>query len=316
MVTLPRVVSGPAQGLTTVLPAADGFPLGATIFEPRRPRATVVIHGATAAPHGYYAAFAGHLAEHARVRVVTYDYRGVGASRPGGALAGFSATMTDWAHLDARAVHRWAGGLGDPIVLVGHSFGGQLLGLVDELREARGALLVASQLGSYRDWPLADQPRLALLFHVATPLLTGAFGYLPGRAGLGVDLPAGVAREWARWCTSPGYLVDHTPGAAARFARWDRPTLLLSFADDDFAPPRAVAALRRRLRAAPLEHRTWRPGDHGLAAVGHFGFFRRRAARLWPDALRFVDAVVAGEDPRTDVLRVADLEEDLRYGRD
>jgi predicted alpha/beta hydrolase len=313
MVTLPRL---PDRGLTTVIPAADGFPLGATVFEPRRPRATVVIHGATAVPHGYYEAFAGHLAGRARVRVVAYDYRGVGASRPGGALAGFAATMTDWARLDARAVHAWARDLGDPIVLVGHSFGGQLLGLVDELREARGALLVASQLGWYRDWPLAAQPRLALLFRVATPLLTGAFGYLPGRAGLGVDLPAGVAREWARWCTSPGYLVDHDPEAAARFARWDRPTLLLGFTDDDFAPPRTVAALRRRLRGAPLEHRTWRPGDRGLDAVGHFGFFRPRAAALWPDAVGFVGAVLAGVDPRRDVLRAADLEADLRFGRD
>ena len=324
MISLPRAAAGSAAkartatlGATAVIPAVDGYPLGATIFEPRRPRATVVVHGATAVPHGYYGAFAGWLAEEARVRVVTYDYRGVGASRPS-RMRGFAASMSSWAHDDARAIHAWARDRGEPIAVIGHSFGGQLIGLVDELREARAALLVASQLGWYRDWPLAAQPRLAFLWHVATPLLTGALGFLPGRAGLGVDLPAGVAREWARWCTSPGYLVDHVDGAAARFARWDRPTLMLSFSDDDFAPPRTVAALRARLRGAPLEHRAWRPGERGLDAVGHFGFFRPRAAALWPAAAAFLDEAIAGRDPIAprEALCVAEIEADLRYGRD
>jgi predicted alpha/beta hydrolase len=311
MVSLPRAVEPRGLGLTTIIPATDGYPLGATVFEPRRPRATVVIHGATAVPHGYYAAFAAHLAETSRLRVVAYDYRGVGASRPS-SLRGFDASMTIWAERDARAVHAWARDHGDPIVMFGHSFGGQMLGLVDELREAKVAVLVASQLGWYRDWPISGQPKLALLWHVLTPLLTRAFGYLPGKAGLGVDLPRGVAREWARWCTSRGYLVDHHADAAARFARWDVPTLMLSFDDDDYAPPRTVAALRRRLRDAPLEHRAWRPGEQGLDAVGHFGFFRPKSAALWPAALAFVDAALAGDDPRTDVLRLEDIEADLR----
>src|SRR5262249_11881854 len=144
---------------------------------------------------------------------------------------------------------------------------------------------------------------------------TRARGYLPADAGLGVELPAGVAREWARWCTSPGYLVDHHAGAADRLARWDRPTLVQSFTDDRFAPPRAVDALVERLRFAPLEHRVWRPGDRALAAVDHFGFFRPTHAALWPDVVDFLDEALAGRDPRTDVLRLEDLEEDLAYGR-
>ena len=60
--------------------ATDGYRLGATIFETRRARTTVVIHGATAVPQTYYAAFAEWLAG-TGVRVVTYDFRGIGASR-------------------------------------------------------------------------------------------------------------------------------------------------------------------------------------------------------------------------------------------
>src|SRR5262249_39825102 len=120
--------------------ATDGYRLGATVFEPRRARTTVVIHGATAVPQTYYAAFAEWLARPG-VRVVTYDYRGVGASRRG-SLKGFEATMTDWAERDARAVHAWAG---DDVAMIGHSFGGQLIGLLDDLRDVRAAVLVATQ---------------------------------------------------------------------------------------------------------------------------------------------------------------------------
>jgi len=302
-------------GRALIIPAVDGFPLGATVFEPSHPRATIVIHGATAVPHRYYAAFAEHLAVEHGFRVVTYDYRGVGASRPAGGLRGFDATMTDWAQKDARAIHAWARDRGQPLAMITHSFGGQMIGLLDELREVEVALVVASQLGWYRDWPLLSRLRLGVTWHVATPIVTGAFGYLPGAAGLGVDLPKGVAREWARWCTSPGYLTDHHADAADRFARWDRPTLLLSFSDDDYGPPRAIDALARRISGGRFEHRAWQPGEYDLDAVGHFGFFRASHAVLWPDAIAFVNDALGGRDPRRDALRLDELEQDLRYGR-
>ena len=152
MVSVPRTTLAPRQ---TVITAGDGYELGATIFEPRHARGTVVIHGATAVPQRYYAAFAEWLRDR-RLRVVTYDYRGIGESRPA-SLRGFRATMTDWARLDARAAHAWARDQGDDVLIVGHSFGGQILGLVDELHDARGAVYVACQLGGYRYWPIAYQ---------------------------------------------------------------------------------------------------------------------------------------------------------------
>jgi predicted alpha/beta hydrolase len=296
------------------LPAIDGFVLAAHVIEPRRPRGTVVVHGATAVPASYYHAFAEYLAARG-LRVLTYDYRGVGGSRPA-SLRGLPATMTQWAELDARAAQAWAHQRGDDVAVVGHSFGGQLIGLLDDLRGARGALLVGSQLGWYGHWPWRERARLAALWYAAVPAITAVAGYLPGRFGLGVDLPAGVAREWARWCRSRHYLVDHHPAAAARLARWDRPTALYSFTDDTFAPPGAVAALLDRLAGAPLEHRRIAPAEVGLSALGHFGFFRPRAASLWPAAARFLDAALAGEVPAPPAwIETAEIEADLHYGR-
>jgi predicted alpha/beta hydrolase len=57
--------------------------LSATLFVPReRARAgAVVINSATATPQAYYYRYAQYLAR-AGIPVLTYDYRGVGRSRP------------------------------------------------------------------------------------------------------------------------------------------------------------------------------------------------------------------------------------------
>jgi predicted alpha/beta hydrolase len=290
--------------------AEDGFPLGVRVFGPDDARGIVIIHGATAVPQTYYERFAAFAAR-AGLRVVTYDYRGVGFSRPS-SLRGFEATMTDWARLDARAVQRHYSE-NDRTVIVGHSFGGQMIGLVDELADVAGAILVGSQLGYVGDWPLWSQPKLRFFFHLLIPGLSSTLGYLPGAAGLGTDLPAGVAREWASWCTSPGYLRDLHADAAARFAAFDRPVLAYSFTDDDYAPRATVERLIGALVRARVTHRRMK------GPVGHFGFFRSRfESTLWPEAVSTIDRLLEGEGVAPGLatgwrLDLGDLESDLRH---
>jgi predicted alpha/beta hydrolase len=285
----------------------------------------VLIHGATATPQAYYARFARYLAKQG-LRVITYDYRGIGRSRPQ-LLGGFEATMTDWAKRDARALVQYAtSNWAEPLVFVGHSFGGQLIGLVDEARDAHGALLVGTQLGWYGHWPALDRLRLAAIWRVVVPALTRVYGFQPGRFGLGVDLPAGVAREWARWCSDPQYLMGEHPDARERFARFDRPTVLYSFTDDDYAPLAAVEHFSQTLQGAPLEHRRLNPRALGVAAVGHFGFFRPALERsLWREARDVLLAMAERRrippppmrEPLSDPFAFNDAEvlADLEYGR-
>ena len=269
--------------------ATDGFALAATEFVPEgAARGTVVVNAATAVKRRYYDRFAQYLAAHG-FAVVTYDYRGIGDSAPPG-LRGFEATMQQWGELDQPAVLAYAHAARPdvPLMVVGHSVGGQIFGLLREAPPVARVLMVAAQHNYWGLWRLRERYVLWALWTLFMPVASHALGYFPGsRFALGEDLPRGVALDWARWCRSPGALVQAVGGdAAERFTRYHGPILALSFDDDTkFAPRRAVDGLLAFYANAEVEHRHLHAASLGLRHVGHFGFFREPAReRGWPIA--------------------------------
>lgn len=281
------------QVLDVEIQAVDGLPLAATLFAPAAPAAaSVLLLPATGVRRRFYGPFADFLATRG-FRVLTLDYRGVGGSRPE-RLRGFPASLSAWAELDADSALRHLAERfpQEPLLGVGHSFGGQAFGLLDGRRRFGAALLVAAQSGWWGHWHGPARLRLIAFWYLVIPAATALCGYLPGRRlGLGEDLPAGVARQWARWGRHPDYLLrGDAGGLAARYADIDCPLLALSFADDGYAPRPAVAALLALYRGAAVEHRHF----DEAAGVGHFGFFRESARHtLWPEAARWLEARVA-----------------------
>jgi predicted alpha/beta hydrolase len=270
--------------------ADDGFDLSASVFYPRGPAvAAVIVNSATAVKRSYYARFAERLTADG-FAVVTYDYRGIGGSRPK-SLVGFPATMHQWGTLDFAAVHAWAKReLSPTIHVVGHSVGGQLLGLTRAGADIASAVLVGAQSGDWRLWPNPARYRMAFTFYLAIPLVTRAFGYLPGAVGIDQDLPRDVALEWAEWCRTPGHLVGGS-GAfrKAGYARVRSPILGYSFTDDEYAPRAAVERLLFLYSNADRTHVHLRPRDVHARRVGHFGFFREKFEQsLWRPAIAWL----------------------------
>jgi predicted alpha/beta hydrolase len=275
--------------------AADGFAVAASRFAPNgEPTAVVVINAATAVKRRYYDRFATYLASHG-FAVVTYDYRGIGDSAPRG-LRGFRATMQQWGELDQPAVvaHAQAWYPRLPLVIIGHSVGGQIFGLLPNPERVSRVLLVAAQHNYYRLWRPQERYVLWALWTLVMPAVSRALGYFPSTLfGLGENLPRGVALDWARWCRTPGALVQAIGGdAAQRFARYRGPMLALSFTDDTkFAPRRAVDGLLGFYVRAEREHRHLAPRDLGATRIAHFGYFRERFRETgWPIALDWLRA--------------------------
>jgi predicted alpha/beta hydrolase len=197
------------------VPARDGYPLAVRRYPGGR--RVVVVNSATAVPQQFYRAYAQRLVA-AGYTVLTYDYRGVGDSRPA-SLRGFEGSTTDWGLLDMAAVVDVATDLaGGPVSLVSHSVGGQLAGLLDRPDAVRSMLSVSSQSGYWRLQGGGQKAAVALHVHLTLPVLARVFGYVPwSRFSAAEDLPREAALQWARWCRHPRYLLgdQSLPGSAA-----------------------------------------------------------------------------------------------------
>jgi predicted alpha/beta hydrolase len=270
------------------LEAADGVRLGATLFGGPSPRAVLVMP-ATGVPQAYYARFAAHLAEHG-FRVLTFDSRGIGRSRSA-AVRRERARMRDWALLDAAAAFQLVSS-SEKLFVVGHSFGGQALGLLPDPGRVCAALVVGSQSGYWRHWSPLGRAWMWPTTHFVLPGLARLLGHFPGsRLGFGEDLPKGVAIEWASWCRHPTYLVGALRVEEA-YARFRAPIRAYALSDDAFAPARAVRALLELYPAAKSEMRRVTPAEIGAKRIGHFGFFRERFRdTLWREAREWLSGL-------------------------
>lgn len=245
----------------------------------------VVVAGAVGVKRRFYDAFATHLASRG-LGVVTFDYQGIGDSAPAGAR-GSRATLDSWSE-DLGAVLAAARAEAGRLVVVGHSVGGQLLGLHPDAGVER-ALLVAAQSGWWKHWAGRERRTVWALWHLLIPTTT-LMGWFPAsRFGLGEDLPAGVARQWARWGRHPDYLWQ-SPEAAAAYARFHAPVRVLGFTDDVLqAPVPAVRDLARRYNG-PVDLRLVEPEALGQRKLGHFGWFRGGLQASWDEQIGWLRA--------------------------
>jgi predicted alpha/beta hydrolase len=276
------------QGLEpehVTIPARDGYGLAGTLYRASTDaRGLVVLNAAVGVPRRFYRYFAAGLAA-AGFSSLTWDFRGIGGSRPP-SLRGFAATAGDWVFLDTAGVIDWALSelRPDRLFLVGHSFGGQTAGLLDNASAVDGMVTMSAQSGNWRlqgGW----QKLMVLIYAwLALPLLPRIVGVMPmRRLGMGEDLPRGVALEWGRWCRNRDYLLGDSTLPLERYRHFTAPVLAYSFGDDDWGSARSVAAMMRAYPNVELRH--VEPADFGLARIGHLGFFRPGSEALWRDAI-------------------------------
>jgi predicted alpha/beta hydrolase len=255
------------------------------VFEPSGPpKASVIIPSAMGAAQNFYARFAEWLAAQGYA-VITFDYRGIGLSAPP-SLRGFQINIVDWARQDCAAVIDFAKTQQPnlPLYWIGHSLGGQLIGLIPNRQQIDRVIAVAAGSGYWREnaWP--TKRYVLWLWYVAAPLATSLFGYFPGKRLRKVgDLPAGVIGQWRRWCLSPDYLGSEGDETRAAYASVRVPMLSLYFTDDEIMSAESIRLMHALYTSAPVEYRRISPAEVGVRRIGHFGFFRAQSEQtLWP----------------------------------
>ena len=288
--------------------ALDGRVLHGTIYgDPETAHTALLLNAGTGIPRRFYRHFCAYAAQQGFV-AMSYDYRGIGDSAPA-SLKGSVAVYRDWGQRDVPgAIDRLrAAAPGRPLVVVGHSTGGQQLGLSDRVRDVRAALFVTVSTGYWRGMPLGLGLLNLALWRLFAPLCQVALGYFPSRIfGLGENLPIGVAREWGDWCLEPDYLAAYLDGTGRRRCRDGRafgehyfgearfPIRSINFEDDPIASRPNVPPLLGLYANAPQEVEWHNATDYGAQEVGHLGFFRKAHAARWTPYLDWLRTTAQG----------------------
>ena len=245
----------------------------------------VLVSPATGIKQQFYFRFIEWLAQQGH-DVLVFDYRGVGLSL-NGPLKHCQATLADWGQQDQVAAMNWllAHTGHEQLVLIGHSAGGQMIGLLPNHHRVAKLIGISASSGWFKGMKPLFRFKARLGLRILVPLGTMFKGYAPTSAvGLGEDLPARVARQWGQWCAAGGYATNATENQASQdFHLLVRCPITIFYAsDDDIATPATVADLVRTWPAASKKVHRLVPEEMGLKSIGHIDWFRTSHRALWP----------------------------------
>lgn len=270
----------------------DGFLLAGTLHAPTKPKAAVMIAPATGIKRQFYYAFAHFLAQHGYA-TMTFENRGIGNSM-GSTINSGNPSLPNWGKLDMTAVLDYLEEQypGVKYHLVGHSAGGQLVGLMENATKLTSIFNFGCSSGSIKNAKYPYKIAFHYWLNFVIPVSNLLFGHVKSQwFGMGEPLPRRVGSDWSRYCNGAGYTeVDF--GKAIQHHQYDRltiPSLWLHAADDKIAN---LANVKDMIRVFPnLKHEiiTLHPNDFAFQEIGHMSFFSSKKSALWQYAIDWLD---------------------------
>ena len=264
----------------------DGYPLAGDFHshQGQKQPYPVLIAPATGIVKGFYRNFAVYLTT-LGYDVMCFDFRGIGQSLHGN-IQDSTASILDWgqsdlpAAVDAILQKTQA----QQVILVGHSAGGQLLGVMHNFRCVAKLVTVAGSSGYLRGLKGRTKILAPLMFYGIFPLGHKLKGFSPTKIiGMGENLPQQVGRDWAHFCSKPGYVSNakihpnldyHTQVSCPITAIWA--------SDDEIATKTNVKDLLRLYPNAKIKMLELRPKQYQHKSIGHMLMFKKSHANLWP----------------------------------
>lgn len=258
---------------TVVLPHGDKLALLAHDGAADKP--IVMIWPAMGVASRKYKRFMNELAQ-LGMSSVSVDYRGFGASTPRterGSAVGYHEIAT----VDFPAVVAEVQGLfpGRPIVLLGHSLGGQIGVMYAATYPTRlaGIVLIATNTPYHRVYPgrTALAPLLGTSF---AAVMARMFGYYPGDTlnFLGRQ-PKPLILDWARLARTNSFdSIGHGTSYSELMRQVGVPVLAASIDGDWMAPPEALDALCAHIPNVGLTRKHFDKSMTDGKAAGHIAW--------------------------------------------
>lgn len=244
----------------------------------------IVIASAMGVAQSYYQPIANWLTEQG-FSVLTFDCSGMAESK-NKHLKEYQNNIIDWATEDYSAALQFVLNTDSesPIYWLGHSLGGQVFPLVDEIQQVRKVITVSSGTGYWKHNAPQLRRKAPLFWYFIMPIATSLLGYFPGKKlGMVGDLPKQVMYQWRRWCLHPEYCVGvESEGIKAKFQQLEVPLVSISFSDDEMLSLTNMQDLHDLFGNENKALKNVHPKDVGEKRIGHLGFFRENFKdNLW-----------------------------------
>lgn len=266
----------------------DHVDISGQIYIPSQtPKGAIMIAPATGIKQGFYAKFATYLAEQG-YGVITYDNRGIGRSLQG-RVSKSKASLQCWGEQDATAVL-------DNLInafpntkyhLIGHSAGGQLVGLMPNSKSLSSVFNYACSSGRLKNMTMPYKLKAHYFMNFYIPVSNLIFGHTKSQwVGMGEPLPKKVARQWQLWCNGQGYVKTAFGKTVFEhlYDDLDIPSLWVNASDDEIAINENVADMISVF--SKMKHnaqtKTLTPTEHEVKDIGHMKFFSSKRQSLWP----------------------------------
>lgn len=265
----------------------DGYQLAAQFYatESTDKPYPILICPATGITKNFYHAFAQWLNQQG-YPVLSFDFRGIGESLHG-ALKDSTASINDWGIYDIPAaiealLNRTQA---EKVIIVGHSAGGQLLGIASNYHKVAKVLAIAGSTGHVKGLKGKTKVLAPLMFNVIFPVSSFVKGYGATQfIGMGENLPKNVAKQWAEFCSKPGYVMNAIGKSIFEDYHQQIQCPITSFwaTDDEIATHTNVKDLLRLYPNAETKLIELNPQQLGYKQIGHMLMFKKSHQKIWP----------------------------------
>ena len=303
--TLNSSTDNAADSYSLTIMTERNHPLAATVYRPNsainnetgtKVKTAVMIAPATGIKRQFYHNFAIFLAENG-FGVLTFDNEGISESLST-PLAKCDASLISWGRHDMPAVL-------DALQyefpdasyhLIGHSAGGQLVGLMPNYESISSIFNVACSSGQIKNMDMPYKLKAMGFMDAFIPLSNLVLGYTPAdKIGMGEPLPRGVAHQWREWCNGAGYIQTALGKTIHKhfYNEITIPALWLGFTDDEIANSENIDDMIRVFPNMPVEKHYLDPKDLGVSHIGHMRYFSSKtyakAPQLWQMAVDWLN---------------------------
>lgn len=274
--------------------ALDGYILTGVQYSPiSKIKAKIILSSATGVPQPFYRRFSEYMATFG-YQILTFDYRGIALSAPK-SLKGFQMSYLDWGALDLAGAIDFFYEESQALFIVGHSYGGQALGLTSNHSKVKAMYCFGTGAGWSGYMPLKERFKVQVMWNIIFPPMVALNGYLPwSKLKMGADLPKGVYTQWRRWCKNPTYFFadPKLQDLKKQYATVKTKIFAVSALDDDWALPNSRQAFMQHYSHADLHFINIEPRQYGLKHIGHMGYFRKGTEKIWDEILTNFDEII------------------------